>query len=382
MMVDAMMMMLILLPNEGIRNIVIFTFERREKENQTVRSSVINKKIQSERFIKFYKNPCCFAQLTLFNSTPMHLLRYQLLLIPFAAAVYPVTRHANLTNPLLDVSDQGTLIYYPSSITEKEETFPLLVYAHGAAGGNYDINGYDLLFRQMAEHGFIVIAHRSCNSGCRDTTPSEWTTCAGIASLPPLASKVWDVYYGESLKMIEWAKGSAEKFAAKINWSLGVGIVGHSMGGQSTTIAANRECAKKYDIRAAVLHHPESCATEEEYGNAGSNIDIPLAAFTSSGDGVCPASDTFDIFNATHGIRAFRNLEGNSHLEPVLANTKDLARLTAAWFDIYINGEGGETYEESQGMIFGTGDDSICKYATMVECVVDDRTKEEEPLFA
>jgi len=58
MMVDAMMMMLILLPNEGIRNIVIFTFERREKENQTVRSSVINKKIQSERFIKFYKNPC------------------------------------------------------------------------------------------------------------------------------------------------------------------------------------------------------------------------------------------------------------------------------------------------------------------------------------
>lgn len=58
------------------------------------------------------------------------------------------------------------------------------------------------------------------------------------------------------------------------------------MGGQSTTIASTSACTEAFDIRAAALHHPEDSTlsdttTGDTLFNAGSNVSVPLAVFTS-----------------------------------------------------------------------------------------------------
>lgn len=99
------------------------------------------------------------------------------------------TSRTVLSNPALD----GTLIDGPYANRTKEvvvtaavpssdnpdETFPIIAYAHGALGGGVDINGYDPFFHQLASHGFVIVAHKSCTLGCKDI-PSKWTECAGL----------------------------------------------------------------------------------------------------------------------------------------------------------------------------------------------------------
>ena len=70
-----------------------------------------------------------------------------------------------------------------------------------------------------------------------------------------------------------------------IDWDAGIGIAGHSMGGQSTAIAACQKCADAYGIKAAVIHHSANGNTSSG-GNVGANITLPTAYFTSSGDSI------------------------------------------------------------------------------------------------
>jgi dienelactone hydrolase len=291
------------------------------------------------------------------------------------------TRGVTLQNSALDNSssylpDGNTRITYPEP-NGPEDIFPLIAYAHGAAGGGFDLNGYDEFFHQLASYGFVVAAHKSCSLGCsKPGGANKWTSCAGLPEVEP-AGQGWSEYYGETLKTIEWARnesvsdeGDRDAVFSLIDWSAGVGIAGHSMGGQSTTAAAALACVSAFDIRAAAVHHPASGDTAA--GNLGAAVAVPLAAFTSSGDGVCEAQLTKDIFDATSPAypKVYRNLAGSSHLEPVLIPPIEnpyLATFTAAWFDIYLK---GQTSGASFDLIYGGNATSLCNYAEMAECVV------------
>ena len=54
--------------------------------------------------------------------------------------------------------------------------------------------------------------------------------------------------------------------------------------------------------------------------NAGANISVPTATFTSSGDGICKAGGARATYSAMNHLlpALYRNLVGSSHLEPVL----------------------------------------------------------------
>lgn len=96
--------------------------------------------------------------------------------------------------------------------------------------------------------------------------PNKWTQCADDVTL--VSSNGWAPYYGETLKTIDWARNLTEQQDSDpvfdlIDLSYGVGIAGHSMGGQSSTIAANQQCTKQYDIRAVALHHPANGQTTQ-----------------------------------------------------------------------------------------------------------------------
>ena len=283
---------------------------------------------------------------------------------------YATQRHV-FAAPLLDQSDPRIVVTFPSTddTNSINETFPLIVYAHGMFGGGTDILGYAALFHQLASYGFVIAAPTSCSTGCvMPGGASNYTACGGLPFVEPY-NKGWDSYYGESLKTIDWARNNATRLP--INWTAGVGIAGHSMGGQSTTIASCEACTKKYGIRAAAIHHAANGALAHgESGNIGSNVSVPIAAFTSSGDGIW--NETREIWQAVDGSRIhkmYRDVQGFSHLEPVLVPPIEnpyLAKYTAAWFSIYLKGDTAQKYD----LIYGNASDSICRQQEMVECVV------------
>jgi len=281
-----------------------------------------------------------------------------------------------LRSPAHDGSDQE--IHVTAPVDGNGTHFALLAYAHGfLGGGELDIHGYDVLFHQIASYGFVVAAHASCSRGCaRPGGPSRWTACGGLPLMSP-TGQGWDSYYAETLKTIEFARNSSALAPFdQVNFSLGVGIVGHSMGGQSTAYAAGDACAKMWDVRAAVLHHAASGINGAHGLNIGSNITVPTASFTSTGDGCCEQS-TYDIFAAMPPTtpRLYRDLVGSSHLEPVLIppiESPFLAAFTAAWFNVFIGQSAGKAApgSEAYDAIYGHGPGSVCEYAPMANCSV------------
>jgi dienelactone hydrolase len=280
--------------------------------------------------------------------------------------------------PALDSTDPSLWLVYPvCNISTGCPKFPLIAYNHGAAGGDIDLIGYANHFQQIASYGFVVAAPDSCDVGCTDKKQgAPYTDCAG---LPPLQPDLWAPWYGEQLKTIEWARNqtanaTADPVFATIDWDAGVGIAGHSMGGQATSMSASRACAEKWDIRAAALIHPEIGSLP--WGNTGSNISVPVAAFTSSGDNLCPPStveQTMRAFNATAQARTlpnvYRNVVGWSHLEPVLGAVFEnplLATYTAAFFKTILNNDRGAFRD----LVFGGGPDDLCQSEKMVNCYV------------
>lgn len=284
------------------------------------------------------------------------------------------TAQASYKVPALDSTDPSMWVHWPVCNVSDCPKFPLIAYVHGAAGGDIDLVGYWNHFSQLASYGFVVAAPDSCDAGCTDPSRgAPYTDCAGTPPLPPYA--LWGPWYGEQLKTIEWARNMTaahDPVFATIDWSVGVGAAGHSMGGQATTMSASAACATKYDIRAAALHHPEIGALP--WGNTGVNVSVPVAAFTSSGDNLCTAATcaaTMAAFNSSTQAAtlpsAYRNVQGWSHLEPVLGEVFEnplLATYTAAWFKVHLNGDRTTYYD----LLYGTGPDALCQSEPMVGC--------------
>jgi dienelactone hydrolase len=295
---------------------------------------------------------------------------------PPTAGPWP-TAQASYKVAALDATDPSIWLHYPVCNTSSCPKFPLLAYAHGAAGGDIDILGYWAHFQQLASWGFVVAAPDSCDVGCTDASGgAPWTDCAGDLPVGPVGG--WAAWYGEQLKSVDWARNmtatSGDPVFATIDWDAGVGVLGHSMGGQASTISASAACAERWGIRAAALIHPEIGTLP--WGNTGANMSVPVAMFTSTGDNLCPAStavETMQAFNASVQGQtlpsAYRNAQGWSHLEPVLGAVFEnplLATYTAAWFKVFLNGD----REVFFNMIFGGPADatSLCNSEAMAGC--------------
>jgi hypothetical protein len=154
--------------------------------------------------------------------------------------------------PALDVTRREAWVVWPETSTPT--TFPLLTYLHGDLGGGIDLLGYTELFVQLASYGFIVAAPFSCDTGCKDKdVDPRWTDC--LPGLPPVGGSAWAPWYAEGLKTIDWVRNmstnaSADPVFHSVDWSAGIGLVGHSMGGQV------REAPTKFGVEVGTsLEH-------------------------------------------------------------------------------------------------------------------------------
>lgn len=159
-----------------------------------------------------------------------------------ASASPPVMGPFNVTSaiysvPALDSSRREALVVWPE--TNASVNFPLLAYLHGYFLGGIDLFAYSKLFSQLASYGFVVVAPFSCDTGCKDEeVDPRWTDCLpGLPHFGGLWSRRWAAWYAEGLKTIDWAHNMSANASSgavfhKINWTAGVGLAGHSMGGQ------------------------------------------------------------------------------------------------------------------------------------------------------
>jgi hypothetical protein len=244
---------------------------------------------------------------------------------------------------------------------------------HGGLGGGAALFAYSALFGQLASWGFIIAAPFSCTVGCSNAgNSSRWTSCGGLPPLKP-TGQGWDAFYGEAIKVIDWARNQSAAASpgqpfSLINHAAGVGVVGHSLGGQGAAVAATGDCPARWGVKTAVLHHPAS--GELPGGNIGASMSVPVAAFTSDGDAGWPSAHAImqAFASRTDGLAsAYRDEVGWSHLEPVLRPPCEnplLATYTAAWLKVMLLGDRAAAFE----LVFGAGADGLCTHAPMVNC--------------
>ncbi|KAJ1491948.1 Alpha/Beta hydrolase protein [Baffinella frigidus] len=145
----------------------------------------------------------------------------------------------------MDSSDRRVDVFSPDpNSTKPGETFPLIAFMHGFFGGGVFTTIYFPLVEAIASFGYVVVVPRACDVECFDDK----------ASLPgdPLT---FAHYYEQQLRVIDWAMEQARaefEVFTRVNVSAGVGIAGHSMGGQATLFSAGLAKTSAYHIKAAV----------------------------------------------------------------------------------------------------------------------------------
>ena len=154
----------------------------------------------------------------------------------------------------------------------------------------------------------------------------------------------------------------------------GVGVAGHSMGGQATLFSSSFDNATKYDIRAAVLHHA--------YTHSFPSPTVPFLDFTGEEDTIAPAASMgLPIYLAADGSdlqRGYVDKTFAGHHEPDITSLDRngiqlLAQFSAAWFKLYLDRTPSMYGIDFHDMIYGDGPEGMCSGGdgSMTACTFD-----------
>ena len=254
--------------------------------------------------------------------------------------------HKKYKVPEMDVTNKHITVFYPTGYdASSTPPFRLLAYAHGYGGGGIQTGPvYWEMCTALASWGYVVTLHHSCDLGCTKKD-GKWG---------------FDDYYKEQLKAIDFvsnmvSQGGDPAFA-NLDFQAGVGVVGHSMGGQATLFSSAYN-ASSHNIKAAVYHH---AYTED--------LQVPQVPFLSMTSVYDDEADPQKMGKAIFDIEGTENLtkgivstsDYGHHEADILGFNPLVPQFTVAWMKVLMEGtmeEGGVNFEE---MIFGDGDTSIC----------------------
>lgn len=234
------------------------------------------------------------------------------------------TRCAAASNaPAAAASTLGSPSHPPTPRHRPSPRRPLrpICFAHGAGGGLFiQPIVYHSLLHALAAWGYVVVAPRACLFGiCPD-----------------------DDYWVQVAMTVDWARAKAaagHPILSKANFSGGVGVAGHSMGGKATLHASEAARARRHGLVAAVMIHAFTF-------DAGPPA-IPFLAFTGTTDRTAPMAMT-ERFYAAAAPSVPRGLVEKTgpyatHQEPSDWHDWDepynprLAQFVAGWFKLFLD---------------------------------------------
>jgi len=254
------------------------------------------------------------------------------------------------------VSSRDYQIAYPSNGAEGEK-FPLIVFAHGAAGGGVDTLAYEKHLGDLASYGFVVIFPKSCFMGCSPPKEEE-----PAPNSPDFCYGKWPSFVYENTRALDWARNQTDEFASVIDWDAGAGVAGHSMGGEVVSQLASEEFAQKYNIKAAVCEHCLMCI------KTGDLVSTPAMFMTGTLDYEVTPKKVKSAFQSDTVVpKSYRNQKGKGHLEMLNLEVQynpAVASHAAAFFNVWLKGDQDIYYNQ----VYGDGEDSFCGYGSMKEC--------------
>jgi dienelactone hydrolase len=257
-----------------------------------------------------------------------------------AAGPYQTT-HKSFKYDALDISNRHIDTVAP--VAPNGSVFPLIAFAHGLDDSEFDV--YSALFEDLASWGYVVAAPLACKYGCLGDCKIELGD-------PPCFGH----YYKQQLKTIEWTRTAAAA-SLPINTSAGVGVAGHSMGGQASLFSAAYN-ASGYNIRAVSLLH----AFTHKYPR----LSVPFLVFTGTEDDVASPSMAQSIFDRAQtgggapSARGFVNKVGANHHEPSTEYNPKLGLYTVAWFKLHLDGLTASQGQDWDALVYGNGSTSLC----------------------
>lgn len=186
-----------------------------------------------------------------------------------------------------------TEIYYPAAtagdnVPVSAGNHPVIVFGHGFAMA---WDAYANVWDKMAKEGYILAFPR---------------TEGGLIPAPSHANFGLDLaLVGNKMAALNTTTGSL--FIGKLNGN--VGIMGHSMGGGASFLAAANNTAIKTVVGLAPAQ------TDPEASAAAANVSVPALILSGTSDGVTPAADHHTlIYNGlTQNCKYFLNLIGGAH---------------------------------------------------------------------
>lgn len=261
------------------------------------------------------------------------------------------------------VTTRNYQITYPVAASS-DTKFPLIVYAHGFfAGATIEQLTYEHHFKDLASYGFVVVAPNSCFLGCKAGFDQDVFEQSN-GGIPCPKFPQWPSFVYENARAISYAKNLSDQatWSSLIDWSAGVGVGGHSMGGEAVMQLGSAKFASKYNIKATVCEHCLACI------ETGDILSTPSMFMTGTLDLIVTPGWVKDAFvSDTVAPRSFRNEKGRGHTEMLdlaVQYNPAVARHAAAFFKVWLTGDRGHYYD----IMYGNGTNSFCGYASMQEC--------------
>jgi len=202
------------------------------------------------------------------------------------------------------------LAIYPADASPNK-TYPYLAFAHGM---NCDPAAtYTAMLNSVAASGYIVIAPNGDNDG--------WCVAQ----------------YKDQLRGIDVAYEKRSHFPySAIDWRMGVGLLGHSMGAHATVQSAGMRPASPVAIKAAMAFAPQYFPPGEP--SFADKVRVPIFYVSASGDKIVAAAKVRQQYNDTDAklSKVFAELKGYNHMSVSTSNT--FSYFTAAFFNCHMLG--------------------------------------------
>jgi len=221
------------------------------------------------------------------------------------------------------VGDGGILIYFPANPdTRPGMTYPIASFLHGSGGGRFDG-----LCRGIASFGIVVVAVTQGTCG-------EWS----VQQMHAVTGSQQNSQLHMVLPYVDFSS---------------IGVIGHSEGGAYTMESATK--ANQFPIKAGVFSHGGS-------SNAAPEIPSNLPVFFVSGTADPRRRKLYWAYQATTSVpRIFATILGGKHMYP--AHGSPMNEMMAHFLACYLLPR-----KESCEIIYGDGQDSLCKKNPMGDC--------------
>ncbi len=184
-----------------------------------------------------------------------------------------------------------TEIYYPQDggAGIAQGSFPVVVLAHGFAMG---VDAYENWGQELAQRGYIVLMPRTESS---------------LFPSPSHSAFAADINFLCAQILLENANNQSLFFNKIIN---NIGLIGHSMGGGASFLAA----ANNTNIKTVIGFAPAE--TNPSAVSAAAQVQVPTLVLSGSRDGVTPAASNhqpmYDAVSVAHK-KLFISLIGGAH---------------------------------------------------------------------